>query len=671
MTVGAWQTRLDTFSTLGTVLQQTPGCSGVGSQLSLIERKLLAGALEAGLTAPDFFAVRRIADLAAWPSPALLVILLCEQLATMEGSTYLDLQEEALQTRLNALGLAPSAQASVLQKRATLEKEGGPLIDVDPDQSTPFILAGTRLYRHSHYHGEQRLRELLLDRLPRPWLHPPQLRNAYAQVVGRGAGGSSASSERIAFKLSTEQSLAALVAMCAPLTVIAGGPGTGKTSIVLTILLLLRELNVSWSTVVLAAPTGRAANRLRESLQHGSAAMGENVAIAEFELLDPMTLHRLLGWSPAKREYHHHQGRPLGFDWVVVDESSMIDLAMMEQLFSALKPTAHLILLGDENQLPSVETGAVFRDLSHSSRQEGAAEDEDPWALLALREPENSPDRHVVHLRKSFRQKDNPGGRHIVKIAESVKRGRDVLKGEPGPAITLLEHAGDLPWEGVSLLEPEKCSLRDLIDQLFGQFFAANLALAQSPLLSLEHDHERLETLFSGLDQVRTLCLMHRSPFGVGMVNQWFLEKYLKGEGSLRAGVPFMVTRNDYRQDLFNGDIVLGLDFIEQGQKKRWLVVRGAQGFRRVAPDQLQGLVPGFAMTVHKSQGSECEHVVLVLPDSGHALGKREVIYTALTRAKRSVLIYGSPAVLQQAVAAKLNRVTGLQMPFSHGQEAE
>ena len=647
----------ESLSALGTVLQRVaPGrCSKAG--LKPLERKLLEHAMQQGLGAPDFYAVRKICEMADWNSPALLYLLLCEQLACRSGSTFLSLNEASLKAKLDQFGLDPQSRDAVIEKIPRLLKECEPLFSRDPKKVAPFIFTDAGIYRQSHFIAERRAARVLEGLRATPWKTHQRLSHIFEAVTETQPLGTRPADEPgwQAISLAAEQQLAALVAVQSPFTVIAGGPGTGKTSIVVTILRILAGMGVKMEHVALAAPTGRAANRMGEAIRKGLASIRGGAPDALADLV-PKTLHRLLSWSPSLRGFRYNDQNPLEATWFIVDEGSMVDLTLMESLLIALKPGARLILLGDAYQLPSVEAGAIFRDLTHGA---APAPDSNPVAAAQTLKNSNHPGRHVVRLTQSFRQKNDHGGGHILTTATRVNTGQDSALFHSEQPIRILQQDEKPPSEGVSLINPAIQDVGSLTGDLFSQYYQAYKAeCSKFTLRDVNEDRETLSNIFETSEKLRILCLTHATRFGVDMFNKLLLDQFSRGtRGPHLPGLPWMVTRNDYRLGLYNGDISIGL--LDTNQQYR-LVFRDNGGFKTLPFDSVFGLEQAFAMTVHKSQGSETDHVVLVLPESENALCKREVIYTALTRAKKSVLIYGTPELLQCAVSKAMERLTGL-----------
>jgi len=458
-------------------------------------------------------------------------------------------------------------------------------------------------------------------------------------------------------QLSDEQRTAVHQAVAAPFTLVTGGPGTGKTSIVVAILRAAVHAGLPPEDIALAAPTGKAAQRLGESLRATLARIPEPDA-ADRTLRDalpePQTLHRLLAFLPARSAFRHHRQNPLPHRLVIVDESSMVGLELMDGLMQAVPPDGRLVLLGDAGQLPSVEAGAVFRDLVGALP--GAA----------------------VRLTHSYRMDvGDPDGRSVLGTAHALREGREADLEAPG----LLTWRGDLAGiegRGAEGLEAGVPALkaflaRWLAEEILGQpGFTAAMARTYHPGPEgwAPGDAEGLESLFRAHERARLLCPL-RGGGGLQGVEGLNLHLHARLQAAsplpferelgFYAGEPVMVLANDYRHGLFNGDQGVVVKAQQAEGVHQMVVFRTRDGFRGMPLRPLRSQLEwAYALTVHKSQGSEFDRIALVLPDHAGPLLTREVVYTALTRARRAATILGSRTALAAACRATTFRNTGL-----------
>jgi exodeoxyribonuclease V alpha subunit len=390
------------------------------------------------------------------------------------------------------------------------------------------------------------------------------------------------------------------------LLIISGGPGTGKTTQVTGKLAEFIAQGIAPQRILLAAPTGKAAMRMQESIR--ATRQRENITCPMPE--QASTLHRLLGFLPNRVGFRHHAHNPLPAEVVIVDEASMIDISMMTHLFEAVPPHAKLILLGDKDQLASVETGSIFRDLCSGD-------------ALA---------QQMLLLQTSYRFTDTDG---IGQLAQAIRAADE---------IRLLEVLESAEFAEVSLDE----SGAGLNAEGLREGWAAYVAAVKTG---------ELEAIFTAFNDLRILTPLRQGRQGVEALNAWVdgvMQRLLPvHEGAQRpwyVGRPVMVTQNDYRQNLFNGDIGIVLPN-ETGELRVWFPAGAAGEYRAVAPIRLPAHETAWAMTIHKSQGSEFTRVLLILPEADDLpLLGRELLYTAVTRAKQGIHILASRATLGKAL---------------------
>jgi exodeoxyribonuclease V alpha subunit len=512
----------------------------------------------------------------------------------------------------------------------------------------PLLLTNGWLYHQRTLHYERALAETISERLSDLYGNAPDqasVDGAISQI--RAAPTRSRSGE--AMELSEEQIDAVRRAAQLSMTVVTGGPGTGKTSIVVSLLRVLVRLGVEPERIALAAPTGKAANRLGESIDGQLRTIDDEADASLEQLAAPSTLHRLLRYSGSKGRFRRDETDPIPADWVIVDEASMIDLILMERLARCVRPDAHLVLLGDVEQLPSVETGTVLRDLIP------AGDDE-------------RPDEHVVRLRKSFRMDPrDPAGRSILTLAGAVKDG--------DPEAVRSATSADAPGvEFEDVAEHYRAFLLDFVDEWFRCKITAadafdRLTRQTYRLEDGQFAAEQLDdvaTLFSHFERFRILCLTRVFATGANALNEAFHLRMVRrapveGIPDFVAGEPVLMLRNDYDRGLFNGDQGLVLR-VDTGDEIRLAAVFGdADGFRAHHLSGLAGqLAHAWAMTVHKSQGSEFDEVTLVLPEEEIPLLSRELLYTALTRARKAVRVIGPSELFALGVGRAIERWSGL-----------
>jgi exodeoxyribonuclease V alpha subunit len=476
-----------------------------------------------------------------------------------------------------------------------------------PGEFKPLILdpAG-RLYLHRYWRYERDLAENLTARALAPFL-PCQ----HALL--------SAGLDRYLADADPAQREAATAFVRRSLSILTGGPGTGKTRTATVALVLLAEqfsVAEKRARFALAAPTGKAATRLAESL---TASLDRLSLPANLRAMLPTgatTLHRLLGGRPGSSQFRHDASNPLPLDALIVDEASMVDLPLMAKLFAALRPTTRVLLLGDPHQLASVEAGHVLGDLCASPLREGLTE-----------------------LTKNHRFGDDSG---IYRLSRAVKSGDEKA------AHALLSSP---PADLVPAPLPAPSAL--------GATLRERAVAGFRPYLTAASPAEALAA-FGGF---RILCAVREGPYGVAHLNR-LAEQALTGAGLLApgqahyAGRPILILRNDHQLGLFNGDLGV-LRHGEDGALRAYFP--GEAGtVRAFLPARLPEHETAFAMTVHKTQGSEFSRVLIVLPDAGSPVLSRELLYTAITRARDSVELWWSEAALTAALARRVTRWSGL-----------
>lgn len=435
-------------------------------------------------------------------------------------------------------------------------------------------------------------------------------------------------------------------------TIITGGPGTGKTTTVAKILAILFTIDPALK-VALAAPTGKAAARMAESLKNASLEVDAGIA-EKFQSLQPSTIHRLLKNIKDTPYFKHHKKNPLDYDVLIIDESSMIDVALFAKLLDAIAPTTRLILLGDKDQLASVEAGSLFGDLCQAQERLNVfsedraalinALNDVPLAQLTMHEiaqPTGHPlFQHIVELQHSHRFKSEEG---IGKFSAAIiQNEEDVIK------------AFMIPGADAQVQ----------VDMEYAEEHFVNFVKGYEDYIR-EKD---IKVALLKLNRLKILCAIREGEQGLYALNRK-VEKYLQDRKLISLSHefyehrPVMVTSNNYQLGLFNGDVgIIRKD--ENGVLKAWF--EDSEGIPKpVIPGLLSSVETVYAMTIHKSQGSEFERIMLVLPDAENiSILTRELLYTGLTRARSGILLQGKETVILQAAAMKVQRASGIAQRF-------
>lgn len=587
------------------------------------------------------------------------------------GHACLDL--ETLATKgVSVLGWEPPWQSTIPH---TLREAASSMPWIQGDAS-PLVLEDARLYLRRNWQAEHSIKAAIRQRLAQPCEVPANWSASLHGLFPKTGLDTQAHEP-------DWQKIACALAGRRRLTLITGGPGTGKTTTVVRLLAALQAdpaLQGQALRIELAAPTGKAAARLSESIAHSLQHLPEHLRL--HIPLQASTLHKLLG----VRRHTVVDPKPhLQADLVVVDEASMIDLEMMARLLAVVPASARLVLLGDKDQLASVEAGAVMGQLCAQADNILYDADTREWIeamtgeTLPPSEAEGSPlAQQTVTLRRSRRFTADSGiGRWALAVKQAAQRCADVVAGPAtelaiAPAQkgmndsvvdTMAQWWQDTPdWPGsqggVSRLVPRAPQDPVLMD-LLSQGWSAWLTLLRSAQGQVVSNPQARELLHA-FGQFQVLCAVREGPWGTLAINQRIVRHWGWEGLSWYPGRPVMVTRNDHTLGLMNGDVGLCLN-TAKGLRVAFAV--GPDDVRWVQPARLDAVEDVFAMTVHKSQGSEFDTVCLMLPDQPSPVLTAELIYTGITRARqRLVLVAKNPAVLFSAVKQRVERAGGLML---------
>jgi exodeoxyribonuclease V alpha subunit len=583
----------------------------------------------------------------------------CLPLTVLFDSPFQSINKKQWQACLEALGIT-SYQAVLT------ELINSPLIDVkttnntlDPVPSKPYVLEGDRLYLARYYGFECHVVNYIHQAQNRPhyefeasWLDKlfdeDKTQNNNADIDWQKVSVANAGLQSFA--------------------VISGGPGTGKTTTVTKLLLLLAlQANAKEQglTIELAAPTGKAAARLTQSIIQAKAKLRQSTDFSDevFTLIPEKasTLHRLLGSQYGRSGFRHNQKNPLHLDVLLVDEASMVDLPMMAKLLDALPAQARLILLGDKDQLASVEAGSVLADLTHGIEPVAFSSD---WAQTLTQLTQTDLSSLVVQdgltgksirqslslLKKSYRFHQDSGIGHLASA---------VNNGDASRSVSILRGAGerypDLSW---SQIEQDGQGLNIAT-------LAKGYDAYWSSVKEVLHGKLSISALFQEFANYQILCAVRTGDYGVEVLNQ-ALQAFFYNRGRMTnplawySGKAIIITRNDASLGLFNGDIGICLpDAHEKERLRVWFELPDGS-LKAYLPSRLSENEAVFVMTVHKSQGSEFKHVELVLPPYESPVLTKELIYTGITRAKTFFSLWASPESMRSGVETRVARYSGL-----------
>lgn len=528
--------------------------------------------------------------------------------------------------------------------------ESGMVGTPEAPDTHPLILDDDgRLYLHRYFDYERRLAQRLMQAAP----------TTLAAVIGERVQTLlhhlfAANAQRLG-KRPDWQRIATALALERRLTIISGGPGTGKTTTVVNVLACVLAGNPE-CRIRLAAPTGKAAARMLEAIRNAAAHLPTD--LRDRLPAESFTVHRLLGVLPGSAEFRHHAGNRLPIDLLVVDEASMLDLALATKLVEAVPHEAHIILLGDKDQLAAVESGAVFSELSADPTLSEACVERlsavtgIPAARIAYATPIKRTRLHdsVIWLTENFRfAKDSGIGRLATHVnAGEAQAAIDFLRSGTDPALEWIEDAHPAP---------SPASLQRIIEGMADYIAAARADLGNKA------------ALFDALGRFRVLCAEREGPRGVVEINRVVGQHFRRMlDHSLDPGTrsewypgrPVMVLSNDYVLKLFNGDVGIVLPDPDASDALMVYFPDSDGGYRPVAPLRLPEHETAFATTVHKAQGSEFDRALLMLPAKPNRVVTRELLYTAITRSRSGVTIVGGAEVVEKAIASPTRRYSGL-----------
>lgn len=515
--------------------------------------------------------------------------------------------------------------------------------------TTPFILHNERLYFQRYFKYETSIIHKLNHLIA---AEKTVLANRMSQLESQRTLIQSLKTDYKLDNLTTKekvdwQLVAVTQALLNNFTIITGGPGTGKTTTLAKLLIVLYALEPN-AKVALAAPTGKASMRMLESLKSSTLNFTEETK-AKIGQLVPSTIHSLLGYKRESVNFKHNAENPLPYDWVVVDEASMIDVPMFSKLLAAIGYNTRIILLGDKDQLASVEAGSLLGDLCQTLPSLNQFSDETAqWINTFITDDDRKINAEFINDTKQLL------AGHIIELKYSHrfnsqgaigKVSRAVIEGKVDEVQALIQNA-----QGTNVI----------VDQKNDPALLENFVAGYEAYIN---EHDKAEAL-KKLNQLRVLVAVRQGPRGLYAINK-AIELHLRKKALIKPddefyeNRPIMITRNMYDLGLLNGDTgIMRKD--ASGNMKVWFE-DGQGGIKSVLPAYLNYSETAFAMTIHKSQGSEFDHVMVILPEgTSNALLTRELLYTGITRAKSSITIQGEMVTIEHAVNSCVKRISGI-----------
>jgi len=526
-----------------------------------------------------------------------------------------------------------------------------PVVGLNGNDKQPFVIYQNRLYLQRYFRYEtdflQRIKQFLVTEqalLPERMALLQSQQPLISQLFA--AAGSSYGTDPVDWQLA-----AAITGVLNNFTIITGGPGTGKTTTVAKILAILFATDPALK-VALAAPTGKAAARMAESLRNTTIEV-DGAITEKFRQLQPATIHRLLKPINGSPYFRHNKDNPLNYDVVIVDECSMIDVALFAKLVTSIHPDTRLILLGDKDQLASVEAGSLFGDLCQAQEQLNLFTPARRQFINSFMADEN---RHIPGTQE--RNDAHPLFEHLVELRHSHRFTGNTGIGKFSKAII----ANNVPV--IQSFFPPSADEQVVIDA------AADVKLFEDFIAGYETfiAEKDITTALKLLNAQRVLTAVREGPQGLYAINKQ-IEKYLHDKRLINAHTefyqnrPVILTRNYYEHGLFNGDTgIIRAD--ENGVLMAWFE-DSTGALNAVLPGYLTQAETAFAMTIHKSQGSEFGEVLVLLPDTTDVpILTRELLYTAVSRARQKVYVQGTPEVILMAAERFVERASGIASRF-------
>lgn len=611
----------------------------------------------AGVLGPaEIHGARTVSDLTGETRPDVLLAAalalrapqyghVCIELSTVADAVTAD--EDAPLTLADLEWPEPTAWRSQLADSPLVSVRPPGTPRPDPAHDRPLTLVGDRLYLDRYWRYERRVAEVLHRRADRldGSVQPDLVRAVLDRLLPPGR-------ER-----PDRQRLAVATAAHRHLTVIAGGPGTGKTWTVARLIALLHEVAEAHPPrIAVAAPTGKAADRLTAALRAAAGAIDTAPTVRDrLARIQASTLHRLLGWQPgARTRFRHDRSHKLPHEVVVVDETSMVDLPLMAKLLQALRRDAKLILVGDPDQLASVEAGAVLADVvGPTDERIRRSDSERSWLVAATGEAlhgagpprDGGIDDSIVMLGTVRRFRAASG---VARLAAAVHAGS-----ADDTVAALSSDAGDVTW----IPAPGDAADAAAFDDVRQRVVAANRTVHRGAV------EGRAADALDAVGRLRVLTAHRRGPVGaagwVRLIEHWLTEDVPAYDATSPwyVGQPVMITRNEPLLGLYNGDVGV---VVADGDRLT-VALGDGDDVRLLGPGRLQDVETVHAMTIHKSQGSQFDAVVVVLPDASSPLLTRELLYTAVTRTTGSLVVVGSEAAVRAAVTRRVTRASGLR----------
>jgi exodeoxyribonuclease V alpha subunit len=614
---------------------------------------------------------------------SLRMVLVCMFEGLNEGSLCVHLTEKSVTKKIKFL---KSEKIESLLKEFIKNLNSGKydiLISKFPEDYKPIIFENGNIYFQKYYINEKNLNQEIEKLLGKKEFDFSLIDNNYEnlkQIID----------EKIIFQniensLNNEQKLAVILSLLKNFVIISGGPGTGKTSIISRLIRCFLQTGMNAGDIKLVAPTGRAAKRIMDSLI--SDVSKSNISNEEFEIiktLESSTIHRLLRYNPRKDTFFHNEFNKLQAKVVIIDEVSMVDIILMTDLLQSIHEGTKLIFIGDKNQLPSVNAGAILAELIPKEAETSFSEE--CLEIVKKYFPEIKFENNIksklvdriINLKETYRSKgkiytisrkiNEPdlSENEIYEITNSFKK-MTINEVKNNWIYNFLEQEKN---ENCFFIEENNFSYKNITSLLtfyFNKYFLRNSEFVDSikKLKTFDFNNkademflEFVNNIFKTIENTKILTFVKESYCGSAFINDFFEKKFIENFNDI-SGIPVMITRNDYKENLFNGEIGF---FITQNKWKK-AVFKMSNSITVFDEGFLPQYESGFAITVHKSQGSEYNDILMILPENNqNRLLTKEIIYTGLTRAKNSAVIYGNIDIFKYSIKQKIERESGIDI---------
>lgn len=595
------------------------------------------------------------------------IILVSLFLSLEEGSLCLKLTNESLHKKI--FFLKEIEIDEILNKflNSLENSDYNKIIAKNNDDYKPLVIDKINdayyLYFQKYYFGEQRLKNYIDKILSKKTMFDQTKSLLIKQIV----------EETETIRLNDKQKIAIILSVFSDFLIISGGPGTGKTSIVINLLRVFFKLGVLPQEIKLASPTGRASQRISFSIKENLA---KNPKIIEKEMLQAIestTIHRLLKYNPIKNDFVYNEKNNLPIKVLIVDEVSMVDISLMVKLLSSLEDNTKIIFIGDKDQLPSVDAGCVFSSLIPKDKNENFSKEYVDLLnanfnikIENINQNSNKLTDRIVILNQSYRSKGQ-----IEQISQKINNEDNNVE--------IFNSIEKLKFENKKIVFNDKTNcffmshldntdyyklLDFYIEEYYfkkekqGYLYLIN-ELKKYTLQEISENKEIdsiLNKIFDFIENSKILTLVKESIFGCNFINNYLKRRYKEKNGNF-SGIPILITENDNLKQLYNGDI--GVTIIDKTNRVV-AVFKAMDKFRFFDYDFLPPKDDAFAITVHKSQGSEYNEILLILPENEeNRLLTKEIVYTGLTRAKNRAIIYGTEIVFTKAISQKIEREFG------------